>query len=71
MSGRMVSASRAETRWIVVRMSPTARTARRSAISSESSAGRKPRMRDQSAVYGSVGTWACMPTSRSTTSTAG
>ena len=47
--------ARAETRWIVVRISITTRTASRSSISVDSSVGHQsPRMRDQRPVYGSV-----------------
>ena len=70
MSGWKARQSRALTRWIVERSSP-ALTARRSAISALSSSGRKPSMRDQSARKGSLGSWACIPTSRSIISSAG
>ena len=47
------------------------RTARRSAIGSARASGRNRSSRDHSATYGSRGTCACRPTSRSTASRAG
>ena len=56
-----VRQSPAETRWIVARIT-VVRTTARSDRSSESDSGRNRSRRDQSATYGSRGTWAWSPT---------
>ena len=70
ISGRRVHMSRAVTRWIVARIND-ARTALRLVSRSDSSTGSKPFRRVQRPMYGSIGTCACIPTSRSIASAAG